>query len=55
MVLEENDRVDDITKSHPGGVPSEASMNTPSRSEAVGTSRTRLGCYFKQPALFSKL
>lgn len=42
MVLEGNQRVDAATKSCPGGALFEASMNTSSRSQSVGTSRTRL-------------
>lgn len=56
MVLEENERDDTITTEHnPGGVPYEASMNMPSRSLAVGTSRTRLRCCYKQQAFFSNV
>lgn len=56
MVLEGNKTVDSIIKeSNPGGVPNEASVNMPSRSQAVGTSRTRLWIYFKQQAFLSNV
>lgn len=56
MVLEENERDDTIAKeSNPGCVPYEASMNMPSRSQAVGTSRTRLWCYYKQHTFLSNV